>query len=129
MSNSYKDSLSYRSGDLFLSKYIREILETPLYGHHEKTPIYITLWSIMHLISGIITELLLRYYFKVNFFQNRILYGIIIHTFWELWQVIIKMNNPYKLTGKNGLIDMIVDTIMFLIGFTFSNFYIINHFK
>ena len=116
MNQSHINSLLYKSGDLFLPKNIRNLLETPIYGHYEKTSIYLTIWSIMHLISGTFTELLLRFYFQIEPFKIRIIIGLIIHTIWEFWQIIIGMSNPFKLTGKNGLIDIVIDTIMFLIG-------------
>jgi hypothetical protein len=126
MFKEYKNSLLYQSGDLFLPQKILNFLETPIYGHHEKTTIYLTLWSIMHMISGITTELLLKYYFNIKNFQSRLIIGVIIHTIWEIWQYIIKMNKPFNLTGKNGLIDTITDTIMFLIGMVLTNYFIVN---
>jgi hypothetical protein len=122
MLKQYQDSLLYRSGDIFLPKNIRDFLETPIYGHHKKTSIYLTLWSIMHMISGIITELVLVYYLKIEIFKNRLIIGFVLHTVWEIWQFIIRMTDPFKLTGKNGLIDIIMDTIMFLFGMIFTNY-------
>lgn len=121
-----KNSFLYTSGDLFLPSYIKKILETPIYGDYDKTPIYLTLWSIMHLISGILTELLLRYYFNILQFKSRLIFGFIIHTLWESWQVIIGMATPLRLTGKSGLFDIIIDTIMFLIGMTITHYSIKN---
>ena len=40
----------------------------------------------------------------------------ILHTFWELWQAIIGMSRPYKLTGRSNLVDTILDTIFFIFG-------------
>jgi hypothetical protein len=40
----------------------------------------------------------------------------IIHTIWELWQILIGMSKPWKLTGHSNLIDIFVDTIVFMIG-------------
>ena len=40
----------------------------------------------------------------------------IIHTIWELWQMLIGMSKPYKLTGRSNLIDTIMDTIFFMVG-------------
>lgn len=119
----YKDSLLYKSGDVFLPKSFRQFLETPIYGHYDKTQIYLTLWSIMHMISGFLLELILKYYFNLTIFKNRLFIGFIIHTLWEIWQIIIKMSSPYRLTGKNGLIDILIDTIMFLLGMTLANYF------
>jgi hypothetical protein len=43
-------------------------------------------------------------------------YLFIIHTIWELWQMLIGMSKPWKLTGDSNLIDTFVDTIFFMIG-------------
>lgn len=112
----YQDSLLYKSGDVFLSKNIRNFLETPIYGHYNKTTVYLTYWSILHLISGMLFELYLKYYLKFQNFNTRLIIGILFHSLWELWQVFIGMASPYRLTGKSGLIDSFVDTIMFLLG-------------
>lgn len=117
MSNqSYKDSLLYRSGDVFLPKRIRDFLETPIYGHYSKTKVYITYWSIMHLISGVITGIYLKEFLNIQNLVSRLQFGILLHTIWELWQVYIGMASLSRLTGKNGLVDIILDTIFFIIG-------------
>ena len=35
---------------------------------------------------------------------------------WEFWQMLVGMSKPYKLTGRNNLIDIIIDTIFFMLG-------------
>ena len=40
----------------------------------------------------------------------------ILHTFWELWQALIRMSKPYKLTGRSNLIDTLLDTVFFMLG-------------
>jgi hypothetical protein len=39
-----------------------------------------------------------------------------INTTWETWQVIIGMSKPYNIIGRNGMIDTLVDTILFMLG-------------
>jgi hypothetical protein len=39
---------------------------------------------------------------------------LIIHTVWEFWQMLIGMSKPYKLTGSSNLIDIIMDTLLFM---------------
>jgi hypothetical protein len=99
------------SGDLFLPQYLRDFLEIYLIGS-DKTLFYITNWSVIHLISGIITRLIFVYYTKYSFMES-LLYAFIIHTVWELWQYIIT-NTPHTL---RGFVDTIVDTVLFMIGF------------
>ncbi len=41
---------------------------------------------------------------------------LIIHTLWEFWQTIIGMAKPYNLTGRNNIVDSIVDTLLFMLG-------------
>ena len=113
-------NLLFRSGDLFLTGSIKKILDTVLIGSYE-SGWYISNWSMMHMISGIIVGFLLKTY------KNPYLYGLIIHTIWELWQIFIGMSNAHnKLSGKSGLIDTIVDSLFFLLGmsiyFYFSKF-------
>jgi len=52
----------------------------------------------------------------------------IIHTLWELWQMIIGMANPMKLTGKSNLIDTIIDTLLFM-GGSYTSYIIYNQVK
>ena len=105
--------LLYNSGDLFLPKEVKDVLETHIYGNYNQT-IYITYWSFMHLLSGILTGyiyLSLGYKTK-NYYWNL----FIIHTLWEIWQIIIGMSKPLKIVGKNNIFDTILDTIFFMIG-------------
>ena len=102
----------YDSGDLFLTENWKKFLETPIIGTHNDS-FYITYWSILHFISGIIFVLIFKYF---NIQYNIYLTGLIIHSLWELWQVIIGMSHPWKLKGHNNLVDIIVDTLFFMIG-------------
>jgi len=40
----------------------------------------------------------------------------IIHTIWEYWQIYIGMSKPLRLTYHNNLIDIIFDTVIFMLG-------------
>jgi hypothetical protein len=106
-------NIIYSSGDVFLPENIKTILATDIIGTTTKT-FYVSGWSIVHLINGIIIGCLYLY-FKGNIqFYNFKLF--IIHTIWELWQMLIGMSKPYKLTGRSNLIDTIIDTILFMSG-------------
>jgi len=105
--------LLYNSGDAFLPDNIKQKLTYDIIGSHKKT-FYISGWSIIHFINGIIFGYLYFYlhydkkYYIINLF--------ILHTIWEFWQIIIGMSRPYSLSGRSNIIDTIVDTILFMIG-------------
>jgi hypothetical protein len=109
----YLQNIIYNSGDAFLPENIKNILATDLIGTSKKT-FYVSGWSLFHLIIGIIMGYIYLY-FKGDrrfYFLNM----FIIHTIWELWQMLIGMSKPYKLTGRSNLIDSIMDTIFFMLG-------------
>jgi hypothetical protein len=107
-----KDAL-FLSGDLFLPKWVREILERYHFGN-DKTLLYITNWSLLHIVSGIlIGYILIQYYPAYDYYWT----GFWIHTFWEVWQILVK-NTPYwTLRGK---VDVVVDTLLFMGGMAFA---------
>jgi hypothetical protein len=105
-----ENTLLYRSGDVFLTGKLKYFLDIVLVGDYE-SGWYISNWSLMHMISGMIVGSI----FREN--RNRYLYGLVIHTLWELWQIYIGMSNAHKkLSGKSGLSDTVVDTLFFLLG-------------
>ena len=110
----YIQNIIYNSGDVFLPEKVKNILGKDLIGNSKKT-FYVSGWSIVHFINGIIFGYLYLLYFK----GDRKLYFLkmfIIHTVWEFWQMLIGMAKPYKLTGRSNLIDTIMDTIFFMLG-------------
>ena len=112
MNPSLKDII-YNSGDVFLPENVKKILGIELIGTYKKT-FYVSGWSILHFINGIIIGYIYLY-FKGN--SKLYFYKLfIIHTIWEFWQMLIGMSKPYKLTGRNNLIDIIMDTIFFMLG-------------
>ena len=106
-------NIIYNSGDVFLPDNIKKILSYDIIGSHKKT-FYISGWSIVHFINGIVfgyLYLFLKYdkkYYIIKLFM--------LHTLWEFWQIIIGMSRPYSLSGRSNLIDTIVDTIVFMGG-------------
>jgi len=103
----------YSSGDVFLPEKVKKILGTDLIGTSKKT-FYVSGWSIVHLISGIIIG-----YIYLYFKGDSRLYALklfTIHTIWEVWQMLIGMSSPHKLTGRSNLIDTIMDSIFFMLG-------------
>lgn len=109
----------FNSGDVFLPEPIKNFLSIFIYKYpntkkESNLIFYIQWWSIVHFISGIVVGFLYLYYgYKL---QNYFLYMFMIHTLWEIWQIIIGMSKPYNLIGRNGLIDTITDTTLFMIG-------------
>ena len=106
-------NIIYSSGDVFLPEKVKNILKTELIGDSKKT-FYVSNWSIIHSINGIIIGFIYLYFkwdSKVYMFKM-----FIIHTIWEFWQTLIGMSNPLKLTGRGNFIDTIIDTILFMLG-------------
>ena len=113
MNKTWLKQLIYNSGDIFLPERVKKILSIDFVGSSKKT-LYVSGWSIIHAINGIIAG-----YIYLYFKWNRKLYILkllIIHTIWELWQTIIGMAKPYKLTGRSNLIDSLLDTLFFMLG-------------
>lgn len=104
-------SYLYRSGDLFLGERARRFLETFLLGNYS-TPIYITYWSILHFFSGVV----FAYVCTLYSLQSPYVLGFVVHALWELWQIAIGMSHPLRLTGHNGLVDIVMDTVLFMAG-------------
>jgi len=107
----------YSSGDVFLPKTIRDILGTFLFKHPDikhNYVFYIQGWSIVHFVSGVIFGYLYRRlgFNPLNYYYN----GLILHTLWELWQITIGMSKPFMLSGKNSIVDILVDTALFMLG-------------
>lgn len=103
----------FSSGDVFLPQRVRDFLGTFLY----KSPnfvFYIQWWTIVHFINGIIFGFLYLYlgYSKQNYYISQ----LVIHTLWEMWQVFIGMSKPWMLSGRNSLVDTMVDTSVYMIG-------------
>jgi hypothetical protein len=117
-----KDSIFYKSGDIFLPKEIRNILDYTFVGSISPyKSFYINGWSLLHMLSGILVASIFlkddpRIYIK----------SFVIHTVWELWQVYIGMANPFTLVGKSSLIDSIVDTIFYMFGVYIVKEYLLN---
>lgn len=104
--------LLYRSGDFFFPQGLVNFLRTPLVGSDRKT-FYVSVWSIVHYLMGIIVGYLLQKHYGTQDYYTRM---FIIHTIWEMWQMLIGMSHPFKLTGRSNIVDTIIDTIFFMIG-------------
>jgi hypothetical protein len=93
----------YASGDLFLPSKVRKVLETYILGN-DTSLFYITLWSFVHFISGIV----------FSFMSDSLQGYLVVHTIWELWQIYIRMTPIARI---RGVIDVITDTCMGVLGF------------
>jgi hypothetical protein len=99
------------SSDLYLPQPAMAFLNTYLIGNNDSL-IYLNIWSLLHLLTGfIITRLLQRW--TTWSVVGVLVTGLIIHTLWEYWQFLIQ-STPRNL---RGLIDAVMDTFMFVIGF------------
>ena len=96
------------SGDLFLPQPIKRFLYSYIIGS-DSSMFYISYWSILHMLSGVLTGFIL-----LKWFTNAPYYftGLFVHTIWELWQKFIGMTE----WDLRGAVDTAVDTIMHLIG-------------
>jgi hypothetical protein len=103
-----KDALML-SGDLFLPKSVRTVLERYWVGN-DKSLVYITNWSLIHLLSGVVTGwVLLTYFPKYDYYWS----GFWFHTVWEVWQIVVSNTPWWTLRGR---IDVVTDTVMFMLG-------------
>lgn len=103
----------YNSGDVFLPEPVKKILDKSIITTQNHS-FYLNGWSIVHFLSGIIIGAIYLYLGKpMEFYYFKML---VIHTIWELWQMLIGMSKPWKLTGDSNLIDTFVDTILFMLG-------------
>ena len=91
-----------QSGDLFLPYGFRKRLETYLVGS-ETSLFYITFWTIIHFMSGVFVA-----YFGATYWT-----GFIIHTIWEIYQILVRNTPIHKLRAR---IDVITDTVAFMLG-------------
>jgi hypothetical protein len=107
------EKVIYNSGDVFLPKHIKSILDDSIYMTNNHS-FYINGWSFIHFFSGILFGAIYLYLDKpTKFYYYKML---VIHTIWELWQMLIGMSKPWKLTGDSNLIDTFVDTFAFMFG-------------
>lgn len=99
----------YLSGDVFLPKKMRTVLERYHIGN-DKSLVYVTNWSIMHFFTGFFTGiLLLSFYPEYDYYWT----GFWIHTLWEVWQILVSNTPWWTLRGQ---VDVVVDTVIFLAG-------------
>ena len=100
----------YNSGDFFLPKPIKQMLDKHIYDTPTKL-LYVNGWTFVHFISGILFGMLYLYLGKrIDFYYY---YLFIIHAIWELWQMLIGMTKIWELTG---IIDTLMDTFVFMLG-------------
>ena len=113
------EKILYHSGDAFLPKKIIDYLDHIYISTPNKT-FYINRWSFIHFFSGVLFGHL---YFYLNYNPKQYYYKLLIlHTIWELWQMLIGMSSPYKTSGYGNIFDVIFDTIYFMLGtFTIRN--------
>ncbi len=109
------ENIIYNSGDFFLPTPIKKTLDKDIFGSSKNT-LYFSGWSIVHFLSGVLVGyiyLYLGYNSKKHIYYYKL---IIIHTIWELWQMLIGMSKPYNLTGPSNIVDTVFDTIYFMLG-------------
>ena len=97
----------YHSADLFLPTKVQKVL-----GHYyvgsDTSVFYLTNWSVLHFLSGIATAYFLQSHTKHIYWIS-----FLIHTLWELWQILVRKT---PIGTRRGQIDTVVDTILFMFG-------------
>lgn len=99
----------FLSGDLFLPKSVRRVLEHYYVGN-DRTLIYITNWSLVHFFTGVLTAWVLETHYPR---YDTLFTAFLLHTMWEIWQLAVR-NTPWTL---RGFLDVGMDTLLFLGGF------------
>lgn len=103
------NTILFKSGDLFLPKSVRNILEYYYIGD-DRSVFYVTNWTVIHFLSGIFTA----YYLFSKFTTQQVyIISILIHSIWELWQIFGE-NTPIQ--TLRGQIDVLVDTVAYMLG-------------
>ena len=99
----------FKSGDLFLPTRIRTFLEHYYVGS-DTSLVYITNWTFVHFLVGVILSL----YLFPSMSKQAALWRIFwIHSVWELWQI-IGQNTPIH--TLRGVLDIGMDTSATMIG-------------
>lgn len=116
----------YNSGYVFLPTALQKFLMFYWIGGPSST-FYITNWSIVHLCSGVLFGFLINKYLIVKGSlkpgNNYYFKMLMLHTTWEIWQIFIENSNPFTLVGHGNFVDIIVDTVLFMIGaFIYKNY-------
>lgn len=106
------EDILFRSGDVFLPKPVRMVLERYHYGN-DTSLLYITNWTLIHALSGMLVGwILITYYPRKDYYWT----GFMVHNVWEAWQILVK-NTPYW--TWRGRLDVVMDTLFFMGGMLF----------
>ena len=107
------NAVIYKSGDFFIPQSVKKVLDILLYKSYNYS-FYIEVWHLVHFVVGCLLGLM---YIKLGYnMKTYFLNLFIIHTIWEYWQIYIGMSKPLRLTYHNNLIDIIFDTVIFMLG-------------
>ena len=109
----------YDSGNLFLPRALQKFLMYYWVGNPSST-FYITNWSLVHFFSGILFGYLVSKYLIIDrsnkLANNYYFKMLMLHTTWEVWQIFIENSNPFTLSGHGNFVDIIMDTVLFMLG-------------
>src|SRR3990172_7863117 len=93
-----------KSADMFVPKPVGKMLNVYVVGN-SRSVFYIQRWSLMHFLSGLVVGIL--------FPQVDYVCALLLHTLWELWQILV---GSTPLTTR-GAVDILLDTCFFMAGF------------
>ena len=103
------EEILFKSGDLFLPTSLRRFLEIYWVGTNTSL-MYVNNWSLVHFLSGIVVaQVITRTMPEKNLFRT----SFMIHTLWELWQIVGKNT---LIGTPRGQVDVLVDTAFFMAG-------------
>ena len=105
------EKILFNSGDLFLPTKVKRFLETYWIGD-DSTIFYVTWWTLIHFMSGLIIGQFIKNIYRKDIIKYY-LYGFVIHSVWELWQIIGKNTKYWTL---RGIMDIFVDSVSFMLG-------------
>ena len=128
MDKEKKETLLYQSTGLFLPRKFQDFLDIYHVGN-DNTTFYITNWTIMHFLSGVLIAYILSLYKYKLTKQQIFIIAFVIHTGWECWQIFVDIVTFHKpkyqsndfvdsrtIDTLRGKLDVIVDTIAFMLG-------------
>jgi hypothetical protein len=110
----------YRLGDAYLPPHVSKILDYRFAGSNNGY--YVDFWSVTHFVWGMIINAVLGWFRLFNATTIYVM-GFILHTLWELFQVMIGMSTfcRYHSYRPFGLADTILDTLFFMFGMVLMN--------
>jgi hypothetical protein len=128
MSKTYDDLLKHSSG-VFLPEYLLSAIGMNIISSSndkDKSMFYLDGWSFLHFVAGLLMGSLL-FWIKIKKklgenilkyfnFKTYLLILFLFHCIWEIWELFIDVSSVKKLSGEGNIVDILVDTFMYMCG-------------